>query len=55
MISRFLKLIIIISLIALVVYLFTKEFSKLYTLYQENEDIKRSIEELKKEKQVAQA
>ncbi|MGH7900193.1 MAG: FtsB family cell division protein [Thermodesulfobacteriota bacterium] len=51
MIRRFLKFIIIISIIALVIYMFSKEFFKLYVLYQENEDIKRSISDLKKENQ----
>jgi cell division protein FtsL len=31
--------------------MFSKEFFKLYVLYQENEDIKRSISDLKKENQ----
>lgn len=51
MIRRFLKFVIIISIIALVIHMFSKEFFKLYVLYQENEDIKRSIEDLKKENQ----
>ena len=32
-------------------YMFSKEFIKLYSLYQENEGIKRSIEDLQKENQ----
>lgn len=51
MIRRFLKLVIIISIIALVMYMFSKESIKLYSLYQENEEIKNSIGELQKENQ----
>ena len=32
-------------------YMFSKEFIKLYSLYQENEEIKKSIEDLQKENQ----
>lgn len=48
--TRFItKTIFILACIALVTYTFTKEITKVYSLYRENIEIKKRIVELKKE------
>ena len=51
MIRSIAKSLFILIIVSLVLYLFTKELSKIYSLHQENEAIKERIETLKAENQ----
>jgi len=51
MLKSITKTLFLLIIVSLVIYLFTKELSKLYSLHQENQRIKSGIEELKVENQ----
>ncbi len=51
MLKSITKTLFFLIIVSLVIYLFTKELSRFYSLYQENQRIKSGIEELKVENQ----
>jgi len=53
--TRFIiKTIFILVCISLVTYIFTKEITKVYSLYRENDEIKKRIVKMKKENEELQ-
>jgi cell division protein FtsL len=48
------KTILILVCISLIAYIFTKEITKVYSLYRENNEIKKRIERLKTENEKLQ-